>query len=106
MLVVANRIRVAAGWEAEFERRFRERESSLQSVPGFLTNEVLRPLKGDCYVVLTHWRDRAAFEGWKESEAFRHAHAERPPAAMFDGPSVLEIHEVILREEAAQAGER
>ena len=37
--------------------------------------------------------------GLDSSESFRIAHSNRPPAEMFAGPNVLEIHEVILSTE-------
>jgi len=99
MIVVANRITVAPGSEAAFEERFRQRQSKLRQVRGFVRNELLRPINGDCYIVMTHWVGRGAFEAWKESEAFKQAHANPPPSGMFAAPSVLEIHEVVLSEE-------
>lgn len=99
MIVVANRIRVAEGYEEEFERRFREREGLVDKSAGFIRNEVLRPVKGDCYVVKTYWEDMASFEAWTQSKAFREAHAKHPPKEMFAGPNVLEIHEVLYTTE-------
>ena len=93
VVVVANRIPVAKGWEAEFERRWANRKWSIATSPGFLRTEVLRPVKGDTYVVMTHWRSMEDFERWTGSEAFREAHADTPPKSAFSGPSVLEIHE-------------
>lgn len=95
MIVVANRIPVAEGYEAAFEERFQNRDWSIKACPGFIRTEVLKPLQGACYVVMTYWEDRTAFENWTHSEAFRKAHADRPPREMFSGPNVLEIHEVI-----------
>lgn len=99
MIVVANRIPVAEGHEEEFERRFRDREGLVDQSPGFIRNEVLRPVKGDFYVVKTYWEDMASFEAWTRSDAFREAHAKHPPKEMFAGPNVLEIHEVLYTTE-------
>ena len=100
VVVVANRIPVAKGWEAEFERRWKERKWAIAALPGFLRTEVLRPLKGGYYVVATHWRSMDDFERWTESEAFREAHADAPPKEAFAGPNVLEVHEVIAEKTA------
>jgi heme-degrading monooxygenase HmoA len=101
MIVVANRIPVAAGYEADFEERFRRRLGLIDHEDGFIRNVVLRPVQGDCYVVMTFWRDQAAFEAWTHSESFAKAHGgERPPREMFRGPNSLEIHEVIQLSEA------
>jgi len=47
------------------------------------------------YLVQTYWENEQAFWDWTNSESFRTAHSNRPPAEMFAGPNVLEIHEVI-----------
>lgn len=95
MIVVMNRMRVARGSEAAFEERFRHHADLINKEPGFIRNEILRPLQGDYYVVKTYWQSREDFERWTQSESFRQAHASRPPAEMFTGPNVLEIHEVV-----------
>ncbi|TLZ51812.1 MAG: antibiotic biosynthesis monooxygenase [Methanobacteriota archaeon] len=107
VVVVSNRIPVAKGWEAEFERRWRDRKWSIASLPGFLRTEVLKPVKGDHYVVVTHWRSMEDFERWTESEAFGEAHANTPPTEAYAGPNVFEIHEVLAAKEAdASAAKR
>ncbi|MBI2265719.1 MAG: antibiotic biosynthesis monooxygenase [Armatimonadetes bacterium] len=100
MITVANRIPVAEGYEAEFEKRFQSRAGLVEGMAGFIRNEVLRPIKGNSYIVLTHWESRETFEAWTKSDAFRLAHSSHPPREMFSGPNVLEIHEVILSKEA------
>jgi heme-degrading monooxygenase HmoA len=104
MIVVANRIKVAKGFEEMFEARFRDREFLLSRLPGFVRNEVLRPVKGDCYVVKTYWESMADFERWTKSEEFHEAHANPPPKEAFDGPNRLEIHEIFsLHERGAKS---
>jgi heme-degrading monooxygenase HmoA len=95
MIVVMNRIPVAPGFEASFEERLRDRAGLIDLAPGFLRNEILRPLKGAPYIVKTYWRSRGDFERWTQGESFRQARANRPSAEMFSGPDVLEIHAVI-----------
>lgn len=110
VIVVANRIPVSKGWEEEFEKRWRNRKWSIAGLPGFLGTEVLRPVKGDTYIVQTHWRSMKDFEGWTKSAAFGEAHADPPPREAFAGPNTLEVHEVfagkraIRRRSRAQAG--
>ena len=105
MIVVSNRIQVAAGHEAAFEKRFEGRAGLVENHPGFIRLEILCPKPvtihgktmggSDYYVVLTYWEDEQAFLNWTESEDFRVAHANRPPKEMFAGPNVFEMHEVI-----------
>ena len=114
MFVVTNRIPVAEGHEEEFEDRFRNRAHLIDQSPGFIKNLVMRPVQrrfshqtGEWeekeeqgfYLVQTYWESEQAFWDWTKSESFRIAHANRPPAEMFAGANVLEIHAVILNTE-------
>jgi heme-degrading monooxygenase HmoA len=111
MIVVSNRIPVAAGQEAAFEERFRGRAGLVERHPGFVRMEILRPKQvvmhgglhggSQYYVVLTYWESEKDFVRWTESEDFRTAHANRPPKEMFAGPNVFEMHEVIQTASAA-----
>lgn len=96
MIVVQNRIPVADGYEEDFIDRFRTRKGLVDGQAGFIRNLVLKPIKGDCFIVLTFWETREHFEAWTQSEAFREAHSRVPPKEMFKGHGELEIHEVSL----------
>jgi heme-degrading monooxygenase HmoA len=115
MYVVTNRIPVAEGFEEDFEDRFRKRAHLIDRSPGFVKNLVLKPVRRrfdhatgqmvespdlGYYLVQTWWESEKAFWDWTQSESFRIAHSNRPPAGMFAGSSVLEIHEVIQTTEA------
>ena len=53
MITVANRIYVAKEYADAFEQRFRERAGLVDQMPGFVSNQVLRPVNdGDPYVSL------------------------------------------------------
>ncbi len=95
VLVVSNRISVAKGSEENFEKRWKERKWNIAKSPGFIKTEVLRPMKGDHYVVMTYWRSKEDFDKWTESQAFMEAHANTPPKEAFTAPSKLELHEII-----------
>jgi heme-degrading monooxygenase HmoA len=95
MVVVSNRIQVAKGHEQEFEARFEGRARLVENMPGFVRLEILRPIKSDYYIVLTHWKNEASFRAWTDSAEFKEAHRNRPPAEIFAGPNVFEMHEVI-----------
>lgn len=116
MFVVTNRIPVASGHEEDFEDRFRKRAHLIDRSPGFIKNLVLRPVQRrfdhktgatvesteqGYYLVQTYWESEDAFWNWTRSESFRIAHSNRPPAEMFAGPNVLEIHQVIQTTEPA-----
>nr|MBA3240426.1 antibiotic biosynthesis monooxygenase [Acidobacteriota bacterium] len=56
MITVANRIYVNREYADAFEQRFRERAGLVDKMPGFISNQVLRPVnEGDPYVVFTTW---------------------------------------------------
>jgi heme-degrading monooxygenase HmoA len=78
MFIAMNRFRVTRGREAEFEEVWRSRPSRIAEEPGFVEFTLLRgPEREDHTLYSSHtiWRDRAAFEAWTKSEAFRVAHA-------------------------------
>jgi len=99
MITTANRIFVNPEYATAFEENFRNRAGLVDRMPGFLSNQLLRPVNpGDPYIVLTLWESRAHFEAWVNSDAFRQGHARSGslPKETFIAPSKLELHEVIL----------
>jgi heme-degrading monooxygenase HmoA len=96
MIVVANRVPVTKGYEKEFEKRFDQRLDVVRQMPGFIRNEILRPIVGDYYILMTHWESRETFEAWTRSEDFKQVHANMAPKKMCPGPNGFEMHEVIL----------
>lgn len=118
MFVVTNRIPVAPGFEREFEERFEKRAHLIDRSPGFVKNLILKPVtrrfnhstgaweettERGYYSVQTYWRSEEDFWNWTRSDSFRAAHSNRPPAEMFAGPNVLEIHQVIQTTEPKDA---
>ncbi|TCT06905.1 antibiotic biosynthesis monooxygenase family protein [Aquabacter spiritensis] len=79
MFIAMNRFKVKTGSEAEFERIWRERDSHLAEVPGFVSFDLLKgATKEDHTLYASHslWRSKSAFEDWTRSEAFRAAHRD------------------------------
>ncbi len=98
MITVANRIFVKPEYAAAFEERFRNRAGLVDGMPGFISNQVLRPVnEGDPYVVFTLWEKRDDFLNWVRSDEFVKGHAQSGtlPKDAFAGPNVLELHEVV-----------
>ena len=56
------------------------------------------------YLVQTYWESEDEFWAWTNSEEFRQAHSKRPPAEMFAGKNVLEIHDVVIDSGPAGGG--
>jgi heme-degrading monooxygenase HmoA len=98
MITVANRIYVNQEFADAFEQRFRDRAGLVDKMPGFVSNQVLRPVnEGDPYVVFTIWNSRDNFLNWVRSDEFVKGHAQSgtlPKEAFFQS-NVLEMHEVI-----------
>ena len=54
MITVANGIYVAREYAEAFEERFRARAGLVDQMPGFISNQVLRPVnEGEPYIVFT-----------------------------------------------------
>jgi len=78
MFIAMNRFQVKTGSEQAFETVWSTRESYLSELAGFIEFNLLRGPKADdhtLYSTHTLWADKAAFEAWTKSEAFRAAHA-------------------------------
>jgi heme oxygenase (mycobilin-producing) len=101
-VVKINAIEVPEGAGPELEKRFAARAGTVDTAPGFLGFELLRPVSGDDrYFVYTKWETEEDFQNWSQGPA-REAHAgqERKPVA--SGASLLEF-EVVLRSEPKAA---
>ena len=96
MFVVMNRITVTEGREADFEKTFTERDRAVDLMPGFVDMQVLRPVEGRAYIVLTRWKSREDFDSWTRSEAFIAAHRKQSPGLAETRP-VLEMYEVFTQ---------
>ena len=98
MISVANRIYVNPDFAEDFEHRFTHRTSLMDGVPGFVSFQLMRPLKKETpYVVQTFWESREAFHAWTSSDSFRKSHAQSSslPKEAFTGRNQIEIHEII-----------
>lgn len=100
MYIAMNRFRIVRGQEAEFERIWKERDSHLAEVPGFVEFHLLRgPAEEDHTVYLSHsiWESAEAFAAWTRSEAFRKAHANagKTREGIYLGPPRFEGFEAV-----------
>ena len=98
MITVANRIYVKPEYSDAFERVFRERAGLVDKMPGFISNQILRPVnETDPYVVFTTWNSRQDFVNWIRSDEFVQGHAKSGtlPKDAYSKSNVLELHEVL-----------
>ena len=74
--VVINAITVPTAHADELAARFAGRAGMVESADGFEHFELLRPADGrEQWLVVTTWRDQAAFEAWRASASFGQAHS-------------------------------
>jgi heme oxygenase (mycobilin-producing) len=76
-IVKINVLQVPEGRGEVLEERFAARAGEVEKVDGFESFDLLRPTEGtDRYLVVTRWRDEAAFQSWLTSDAFGRGHAQ------------------------------
>lgn len=99
MFIAMNRFRIAPGSEEEFERIWRERQTNLPGMAGFVAFHLLRGPATDEFTLFashTVWESRAHFEDWTKSEAFRRSHGGAARSgALYLGPPQFEGFEVV-----------
>lgn len=98
MFIVSNRIPVNPEHNDAFEERFRNRDSEVDEMDGFIAFQLLRPNnEGDPYIVMTMWKTQAHFEAWKNSDTFKNGHGKSSqlPEGTFLGRPVLETYDVV-----------
>lgn len=94
-VVKINAVKVPDHAHTEFERRFSNRAGTIDTTPGFLGFEMLRPVAGDeRYFIVTRWQDDASYEAWRDGTA-RAAHKGEQGKPVFAEANVLEF-EVVL----------
>ncbi len=100
MFIAMNRFKIARGFEAGFEKVWRQRDSYLSEVPGFRSFALLKgPEQDDHVLYASHsvWESGEAFEAWTRSENFRKAHAQASaPKGTYLGHPQLELFEAVL----------
>lgn len=99
MFVAMNRFKVNEGRDGDFENQWRERESYLDGVPGFVRFALLKGDAAGEYISHTTWKDRESFMAWTQSEAFAKAHRQGSVAGVLEGPPVIALYEAVLVEE-------
>lgn len=102
MFVAMNRFRVQPEQGETFERIWRERDSYLSGVPGFVQFMLLRGSEGE-YISHSTWESREAFDAWTESDSFRRGHAQGSLSGVLAGPPVIGMYDALLVQPATEA---
>src|SRR5437870_1657192 len=94
-VVKINAVEVPDGSGAELEKRFAARAGAVDSAPGFLGFELLRPVAGDSrYFVYTRWESEEDYQAWAAQALGTHG-GGRPVGT---GSALLEFEVVISAE--------
>jgi heme-degrading monooxygenase HmoA len=100
MYVAMNRFRIAPGKEQEFIDVWKNRDSQLKDVPGFIKFNLLQGATTEEFTLFAShaiWDCEENFVNWTKSEAFRQAHANA--GSRFDiylGPPQFEGFKAVL----------
>lgn len=102
MFIAMNRFKIAHGFEDDFEKVWRERDTFLSEVPGFKDFALLKGPETEEHVLYAShsvWESRNAFQAWTESDAFRKAHAQSSaPKGTYLAHPELETFEAVLQQ--------
>ena len=96
MYLAMNRFSVNVEREAEWEAIWKERDTYLADVPGFVQFMLLRGAEPGDYISYSAWEDAADFHAWTQSEAFRQGHAQGTLAGVLQGPPQLGLYEPVI----------
>lgn len=100
MFLAMNRFKVALGKEEDFITIWKNRDSYLEGVPGFISFNLLRGETTDEHTLFSShatWESRQAFEDWTKSEAFRNAHRNAGAAKdIYSGHPKLELFDSVI----------
>jgi heme-degrading monooxygenase HmoA len=96
MFIVQNKFQVNEGFEEHFDGH--SDQTGIGTVPGFLYTARLKGDEQGVYINLSVWEDRAAFDAWVGSDAFKAAHASAPAQGALAGPPELTATEVLWSE--------
>ena len=95
-----NRFRIILGREKEFEDIWRNRDTHLEDVPGFINFNLVKGKQDEeCTLYASHstWKSEDDFIAWTKSEAFKLAHKNAGQHKdLYIGPPQFEGFEVVL----------
>lgn len=83
MFVFVSHLTVPADDHAALEAHFRERSRLVDSFPGFLWLQLLKPQSGDAtHTFVTAWESRDAFRSYMNSPEHETSHSREPAEIM------------------------
>ena len=79
MYIAMNRFKITLGREKDFEKIWKERESHLDEVQGFIDFHLIKGKQEENYTLYashSRWKSIEDFLNWTKSDAFRQAHKD------------------------------
>ena len=80
MFLAMNRFKIVSGKEEVFEKIWRERDSHLEDVDGFIEFNLLKGKSSEAFTFYAShsiWKSKKHFEAWTKSESFKLATLEK-----------------------------
>ena len=100
MYIAMNRFKIVLGMENEFEKIWKERDTHLDNVPGFVEFHLVKGLKENTHTLYashTKWKSERDFLNWTQSDSFRMAHkGAGKHSDLYLGHPVFEGFQVVL----------
>ncbi|MBQ0757322.1 MAG: antibiotic biosynthesis monooxygenase [Amphritea sp.] len=102
MYIAMNRFQIKLGHEQTFIEIWQNRDSHLEQVPGFVSFNLLQGATNDEFTLMSShavWEDKAAFDAWLKSDAFRKAHANAGKGSskeIYLGPPQFEGFQTVI----------
>ena len=96
MIAIINRLPVKEGAANQIVERFANSRGNVQGFPGFVSMEVLRSEGADEVLVITRWRDKAAFDSWVHSEEFKQAHGKGGGGDLLSGHPQMGSYDIAV----------
>lgn len=104
MIAVINRLPVKEGAADQVVERFASSPGHVQDFPGFDSMEVLRSEAADEVLVITRWRDKAAFDSWVQSDEFKKAHGSGGGSGLLRAHPQMSTYDVAVKREPGPLG--
>jgi len=100
MYIAMNRFKITPGRESDFIEIWKNRDTHLETVPGFKEFHLLQGESTDSHTLFSShsvWESAKDFENWTHSDAFKKAHSGAGATKnLYLGPPQFEGFEVIL----------
>ena len=100
MFIAMNRFKIVQGMELKFEKIWKERDSHLDKVPGFLNFNLIKGESNEnftLYASHSTWKSKNDFLNWTKSESFKLAHKDAGKNKnLYKGHPEFEGFEVVI----------